>query len=236
MTIVKIDYREHALIELLKSRNNMPFEVCPLDNGDIHYISEHTHIILERKTEADLYSSIKDGRWREQKERLDILKAEGNCEIGFLIEQIEYTKRTTIDFKLLHGAILNTLFRDKYLIMYSECLENTVEYLEMLYKKVHNNDFNKQRGSSIQIETSSIKKKLDKTDYTVLVLSAIPRVSNEIAKKITETYSSLDKLIDAFRASGANLLAEISLGKKRLGPKLSTTIYEYLFSIHTPGQ
>ena len=236
MTIVKIDYREHALIELLKSRNNMPFEVCPLDNGDIHYISEHTHIILERKTEADLYSSIKDGRWREQKERLDILKAEGNCEIGFLIEQIEYTKRTTIDFKLLQGAILNTLFRDKYLIMYSECLENTVEYLEMLYKKINNNDFNKQRGSSIQIETSSIKKKLDKTDYTVLVLSAIPRVSNEIAKKITETYSSLDKLIDAFRASGANLLAEIILGKKRLGPKLSTAIYEYLFSIHTPGQ
>lgn len=231
MTIVKIDYREHALIDLLKSRNNIPFEVCPLDNGDIHYISDNIHIILERKTEADLYSSIKDGRWREQKERLDILKAEGNCEIVFLIEQIEFTKRTSIDFKLLQGAILNTIFRDRYPIMYSECLENTVEYLEMLYKKVHNNDFNKQRGSSIQIETSSIKKKLDKTDYTVLVLSAIPRVSNEIAKKITETYSSLDKLIDAFRTGGSNILADIGLGKKRLGPKLSNSIYEYLFSI-----
>ncbi len=232
MTIVKIDYREHALIELLKSRNNIPFEVCPLDNGDIHYISDNIHIIIERKTEADLYSSIKDGRWREQKERLDILKAEGACEIVFLIEQIEFTKRATIDFKLLQGAILNTIFRDRYNIMYSECLENTVEYLEMLYKKVHNNDFNKQRGSSIQIETSSIKKKLDKTDYIVLVLSAIPRVSNEISKKIVEQYSSLDKLIDAFRVGGANLLAEISLGKKRLGPKLSNDIYNYLFSIN----
>jgi ERCC4-type nuclease len=231
MTIVKIDYREHALIELLKSRNNMPFEVVPLDNGDIHYISEHQHIIIERKTEADLNSSIKDGRWREQKERLDILKAEGNCEIIFLIEQIDYTKRITIDFKLLQGAILNTLFRDKYPIMYSECLENSVEYLEMLYKKVQNNDFNKQRGSSIQVESTSIKKKLDKNDYIVLVLSAIPRVSNEIAKKIIEQYSTLDKLIDAFREKGGNLLSEISLGKRKLGPKLSSDIYNYLFSL-----
>ena len=231
MTTVKIDYREQALISLLKSRNNIPFEVCPLDNGDIHYISEGTHIIIERKTEADLYSSIKDGRWREQKERLDILKAEGNCEIVFLIEQIEYTKRTSIDFKLIQGAILNTLFRDKYLILYSECVENTIEYLEMLYKKVHNNEFNKQRGSSIQIETSNIKKKLDKTDYNILVLSAIPRVSNETAKSIIGIYSTLDKLIDAFREKGSNLLADINLGKKRLGPKLSTSIYEYLFSI-----
>jgi 5'-3' exonuclease len=101
----------------------------------------------------------------------------------------------------------------------------------MLYKKVHNNEFNKQRGSSIQIETSNIKKKLDKTDYNILVLSAIPRVSNETAKSIIGIYSTLDKLIDAFREKGSNLLADINLGKKRLGPKLSTSIYEYLFSI-----
>jgi crossover junction endonuclease MUS81 len=229
--LVKIDYREHALIELLKSRNNIQFEVCPLDNGDIHYVSENQHIIIERKTEADLNSSIKDGRWREQKERLDILKAEGNCEIVFLIEQIDYTKRTNIDFKLLQGAILNTIFRDRYSIMYSECLENTVEYLEMLYKKVQNNDFNKQRGSSIQVETTSIKKKLDKNDYIVLVLSAIPRVSNDIAKKIMEQYSTLDKLVDAYREKGSDVLAEINLGKKKLGKKLSSDIYSYIFNV-----
>jgi ERCC4-type nuclease len=229
--VLKIDYREHALIELLQKKENIKFQVCPLEVGDIQFDSEHTKIIIERKTEADLFASIKDGRSREQKERLDKLReADPTIEILFLIEQIEPLKRAMLDFKILQGSILNTLFRDNYRILYSDCLENTVEYIEILYKKVSNNDFNKQRGSSIQIESGLLKKKLEKSDYTVLVLSAIPRVSNDTAKKITELYSTLDKLIGAYKVSGKELLAEINLGKKKLGKKLSSDIYDYLMT------
>jgi hypothetical protein len=46
-----------------------------------------------------------------------------------------------------------------------------------------------------------------------------------------EQYSTLDKLVDAFREKGTDLLSEINLGKKKLGKKLSSDIYSYIFSI-----
>ncbi len=230
-TTLKIDYREHALIELLEKRAAIKFLVVPLEIGDIHFTNSHTNIIIERKTEADLASSIKDGRWREQKERLDKMKIEDpSVEIVFLIEGVENSKRFNIDFKLLQGAILNTIFRDKYTMLFTECVENTVEYIEMLYKKVNNNDFNKERGSSIQIASGVLKKKLSKTDYVLLVLSAIPRVSNDIAKKIVDKYANLDNILTVFKEDGKEALADIDLGKKKLGKKLSSDIYEYIFN------
>ena len=229
--VLKIDYREHALIELLKKKENIKFEVCPLEVGDIQFESPSNKIVIERKTEADLYASIKDGRSREQKERLDKLREmDPSIQIVFLIEQIDYLKRATIDFKMIQGSILNTIFRDNYSILFSECLENTVEYIEMLYKKVEKNEFNKQRGSSVTIESGLLKKKLEKSDYIILVLSAIPRVSNDIAKKIVECYSTLDLLIQGFKEKGEMMLSEINLGKKKLGKKLSSDIYSYLMS------
>ena len=111
--LLKIDYREHALIELLQKKENIKFEVCPLEVGDIQFESPDTKIVIERKTEADLYASIKDGRSREQKERLDKLRElDPSVQIVFLIEQIDYLKRATIDFKMIQGSILNTIFRD----------------------------------------------------------------------------------------------------------------------------
>lgn len=213
--LLKIDYREHALIELLQKKENIKFEVCPLDVGDIVFDSPHTKIVIERKTEADLYASIKDGRSREQKERLDKLReVDPTVQIIFLIEQVDYIKRSSIDFKLIQGSILNTIFRDNYSILFSECIENTVEYIEMLYKKVEKNDFNKQRGSSVTIESGLLKKKLEKSDYIILVLSAIPRVSNDIAKKIVECYSTLDLLLQGFKEKGEEMLADINLEKE----------------------
>jgi crossover junction endonuclease MUS81 len=230
-TTLKIDYREHALIELIEKRGIVKYVVVPLEVGDIHFTNSHTNIIIERKTEADLNSSIKDGRWREQKERLDKMKAEDpSVEIVFLIEAVENSKRFNIDYKLLQGAILNTLFRDKYTMLFTECVENTVEYIEMLYKKVNNNDFNKERGSSIQIASGVLKKKLSKTDYVLLVLSTIPRVSNDIAKKIVDKYANLDNILTVFKEDGKEALADIDLGKKKLGKKLSSDIYEYIFN------
>lgn len=229
--LLKIDYREHGLIELLQKKEHIKFEVGPLDVGDIVFESPHMKIVIERKTEADLYASIKDGRSREQKERLDKLRElDPDVQIIFLIEQIDYLKRATIDFKLIQGSILNTIFRDRYSILFSECIENTVEYIEMLYKKVEKNDFNKQRGSSVTVESGLLKKKLEKSDYIILVLSAIPRVSNDIAKKIVEQYSTLDLLLQGFKEKGENMLADINLGKKKLGKKLSSDIYGYLMT------
>jgi ERCC4-type nuclease len=228
---LKIDYREHGLLELLAKKPDLTVEICPLELGDIQLESESIKIVIERKTEADLYASIKDGRWREQKERMDKLREiDPSVHIVFLIEQIDTSKRMMLDGSLLQGALLNTIFRDRYQLLFTECLQHTAEYIEMLYKKVKGDEFGKQRGSSIQIEGGRLKKKLEKTDYPVLALSAIPRVSHDTAKKIVEQYRTLDKLIQGFKEKGKEMLADIPIGKKKLGKKLSSDIYEFLLT------
>ena len=84
-----LDNREKYIIKLI---GNAPFvETQNLDVGDIHFLIDNELIlVIERKTLKDLSSSIKDGRFREQKARLSVL----NCEMLYLIE----------------GFILNKLF------------------------------------------------------------------------------------------------------------------------------
>lgn len=65
MAQIILDYREHGLIELLPSANKENLAV-----GDIIIRYQEYEFILERKTIADLLSSIKDGRYKEQKIRL----------------------------------------------------------------------------------------------------------------------------------------------------------------------
>ena len=85
--ILYIDNRETALIENFKefeaNLKKFQVEVCALKVGDILIsrnvpsesdsntdIYKNAVLIFERKTCADLLSSINDGRYREQKSRL----------------------------------------------------------------------------------------------------------------------------------------------------------------------
>lgn len=68
LVCVRVDVRERALIPLIPDA-----EVAALDLGDIQV----DHVIMERKTPADLAASIADGRWRDQLRRLRDAKAKG---------------------------------------------------------------------------------------------------------------------------------------------------------------
>ena len=79
-----IDTRETKLLHYMK---NLKFvKVSQLDVGDIHYrINGKTVFIIERKTLEDLANSIKDGRFREQKIRLQKCLSQ-DINIIYLIE------------------------------------------------------------------------------------------------------------------------------------------------------
>ena len=72
--IIKIDNREKKLIDILdNSDNKLSYVKENLDLGDIQIISQETNdilVLIERKTLSDLSSSIKDGRYKEQKNRI----------------------------------------------------------------------------------------------------------------------------------------------------------------------
>ena len=67
MLKIQVDYREKLLISLI----TVPIEVVNLEMGDIQIIKDDKPlIIIERKSVSDLNSSIRDGRYHEQKHRL----------------------------------------------------------------------------------------------------------------------------------------------------------------------
>ncbi len=233
--LLKIDYREHGFIELMKDTKDILYEVVPLEVGDFQIWKEdQLYMTLERKTEADLQASIKDGRWREQKERLELLRTNGS-KVLFLIEKIEPSKRMYLDFKIIDGALINTICRDGYPILYTDSLKHTLEYVCILYKKIEKGEFEKQMGSSIQTTSSSLKKKMTNSSFFLTCLSSIPRVSVDIAGKIQEQYKDLYSLLQAYKEKGVDLLGDLEIGKgekkRRLGKKLSSDIYKYLFGV-----
>ena len=87
-TIV-VDNRERSLVATLRSISStydrLTVEVRPLDVGDAEVrAGEQLLLVVERKTWADLSSSICDGRWAEQKRRLvDTVGAE---RVAYVIE------------------------------------------------------------------------------------------------------------------------------------------------------
>ena len=78
-----IDNREHKLIKLLKALNNdydydLTIEIEKLDLGDVSIQSDDGEelLLIERKNLADLASSIRDGRYKEQSYTLNVLNTE----------------------------------------------------------------------------------------------------------------------------------------------------------------
>jgi ERCC4-type nuclease len=88
--LVHIDTREKELLNCFKSNTHadVKFDSIALEVGDIMIVNADTDIpllILERKTFADLASSNRDGRYREQRARLLSLRGQG-IPIGYLLE------------------------------------------------------------------------------------------------------------------------------------------------------
>ena len=151
--ILKIDYREHKLIDnvsryLDKKKDKydyLTFEKCNLDIGDI--IIEYkdikkelvSYFIIERKTITDMISSIKDGRYKEQKSRIcahvdNLNKKDKLCHFFYLLEGYEERYRNkSSDEKMLFGSWISMQFRDNI-----NCvrLVNEAETLVFLFRLI----------------------------------------------------------------------------------------------------
>ena len=183
---LEIDYREHHLIDLIKSKKDNLITLN-LHVGDI-IIKDNEDIILviERKCISDFCSSISDGRYREQKERL----VELNCEKMYIIEG----NISNCDMKnTLQSSIINMLIRDRLLVFRTENLQETCDTVLSLYDKYSKGTFTKK------VNSSHVIRKCDKMNNNIFVnqLCCITGMSNTIAKKINLIYPSMKSLSDA---------------------------------------
>lgn len=142
MSKLELDYRESHLIDILKTKSELKpiMEVKNLDIGDI-IISNGSHkLIIERKTVNDLVSSIKDGRYREQKMRLlSYQKKNINSRIIYLIEGYELSARLKNEQSALHGSLISMSLRDNIPIFRTKDVSNSVVFILRLYSRMTKN-------------------------------------------------------------------------------------------------
>lgn len=245
--IIKFDNREKDLIKIIEEKG-YEVELENLDIGDIQFVDLVTKeiiIIIERKTLADLSASIKDGRYKEQKERL-IHSIKKNCRKIVLIEGNDITT-FSLPINTLQSVIINTMLRDNIHIHISDSKENTIEFIENIIlqlpkyyedlqkeiilgeEKTFNNEFNCQ---------TSKKENLTQEICFRNMLCQIPGISNTIASIFVEKYKNMENFIKSTRENYNDKndwiknigLLKYGKNNRKMGERVAEKIYENLFS------
>jgi ERCC4-type nuclease len=105
--------------------------------------AETFEIIIERKCMTDMISSIKDGRYKEQKIRLlaelNKIGIENNnrrVKISYLLEGTNNDLRLPQDKNILIGSIISSIFRDNIPILRTTSLQDTLDLLIRLHERL----------------------------------------------------------------------------------------------------
>lgn len=245
---VLLDIRERGLlVELNKiiEGKNLPIriETVPLDVGDIQIWrcdneGQKTLVaLIERKTVQDFYSSIRDGRYAEQKVRFRTLAAPMKL---YLIEgdvyNSEYRGKFPADYLL--QRLIRLQFMYKIAIVQTPTILRTAEYVLLLIRKLSNHSLvcKEEDEDSVEEESSSYKesisivKKENMTPATVyyLQLKQIPGFASTSVNAIVSVYPNILALLQGLQTAPA-MVASIKINEKRqLGMKAVENLKKYL--------
>lgn len=246
-----IDYREQDFIKKLSEFTFIENDVLKkitINNKDIHFkitnlivgdfiIKESLEednsikVVIERKSIQDLHSSIKDNRFREQKNRL--LESIGDpLKICYLIEGNDKKMPKNI----LNGALLNLVFKHGYKLIQSVDKLDSFDKIITIYKKFSLNEF----VTTETIKNVQMIKKSDniKNNKFLNQLCLINGVSVKIAGVLLEWLNTEHKVtniksfIDLYNSienqnEREMLFSDIKNSSKKIGKALSKKIYEY---------
>tara|TARA_B100001057_G_C22649421_1_gene871510 strand:- start:150 stop:914 length:765 start_codon:yes stop_codon:yes gene_type:complete len=204
-----------------------------LDIGDVCIIDETNKPILvfERKTIADLLSSVKDGRYLEQSFRLQQSDTD-NHNITYIIEGSVFNPKFQQQQNTVISCIYSLSYCKKFSTLRTLNVKETAIFLFHYLKKI-----NKQKDLSIFYNNTSslstktycdVIKSTKKSNVTTsnigeIMLMQIPGVSNNCAKAIMKKYETIINLIVELQEND-NCLEDIYIiNDKSVSKKLSKT-------------
>lgn len=225
--------------------SNVANEVRKLNVGDFLWIAQHKTIkskefvlpyIIERKRLDDLSSSIKDGRFHEQKFRL---KQCGIENVVYLIENhLKNGKlQCGLPFTTLLQAATNTQIHSKFQVKFTENSQHTILYLTVMTSFIENIFKNKspvkfQLMEFDKFNQAAVKqRKCNVRETFIKQLLALKGLSVDIALEITKNYATPNELYTKYlslgKAEGENLLTKLTIGelKRKIPSTVSKTIY-----------
>nr|CAG4637014.1 EOG090X06E6 [Ceriodaphnia reticulata]SVE72942.1 EOG090X06E6 [Ceriodaphnia reticulata] len=241
----------------------VPYDVRKLSIGDYLWICKpkagsgtSTELalpyVVERKRMDDVVSSIKDGRFKEQKFRL---KHSGLTRPIYLIEEFGNRQNLGLPEASVMQAIANTLIIEKFQVQWTQKSDESVGFLVQMTKQlielyrgktvisrscqekvVH--DWQTRLVTFKELYTNSTKSKpLSVTMMFAKQLMQLNGLSGEKAEAIVKHYPTPSLLIDAFKAAGSSastLLANIEFGKSKR--KIGLSISALLAKLYTENQ
>ena len=248
MNFIKIDNRENDLIQLYQEKKlNIIKE--NLDIGDIQIINENIIndenkkenilVLIERKTYDDLSTSIKDGRYKEQKNR--ILNAiDKNTRKIYIIEGNK--KEFKLPNNILEGTIINTIVRDNIHIFISKNIHDTFNFINNIHKNIDKykeyilNDLQIIDTNNVLIHTIK-KSNMNSESCFINMLNGIPGISKKIALVFVKKYKNINNMFYYFNVDLQNNyeliikdLENMKVGsnQRKLGNKSAIKIYDFL--------
>jgi ERCC4-type nuclease len=214
-----IDYREHALLSRLtaETKNLVLGDICIEKEGqDV--------VIIERKTVADLVSSICDGRYNEQSFRL-LESTLPPHRIVYLIEG-SLDSNQSLPKKNIITAMISLWFSKGFSVVQTANIDDTVEFIQYLFEKVSKESVEKDYVSTIKIKK---KDKLTPETVDILMLSQIPTISTVTAKALLQTYETIFNLTQRLKEA-PDCLDTFTYGdkKRKLSKKSIDTLKLFL--------
>lgn len=247
---VVIDIREDDLWAELApwhtaSAEGWVAEKATLDVGDIAFYAATDLsgaaplVLLERKTAEDLGASQKDGRYREQRARLQACRGAGTS-IGYVVEAPTWSptlSRTWCRGKFnevnLQQAMVRLQFRYNIPVFHAASLKETVMWIRRIAKALVGDPAVFKSGMATKAseaaaaytEAIHVKKADNNTPERIFLsfLLAIPGLGKTaaaaVAKRVENSFTALQALTLAE-------LCEIQGGKKKISKTLATAIYD----------
>ena len=216
---LRIDNREHKLIELSNDNSFNFIEISTLDIGDIHICDNSNNIlvIFERKTIPDLLSSIKDGRYSEQSLRL----SENNLHNHNIYYLIEGHIGKYHNENLIYSTLCSISYFKGFSIYRTLNISETFKFLLQFYRKIekdkrigyydkNNNNSNKEEIDYCSTIKTKKKDNINPDNILKILLIQIPGISDKIAFTIYDKYKKLDNLLYTINTN-ENELYELKL-------------------------
>lgn len=244
--ILKVDYREKTLIALLQPL----CQVATLDIGDIQIVfNDKIEMIFERKTLADLHSSVRDGRYHEQKARVCSNVALHRF-IYILEGDLSNNISKYVNMDVVYSAMLHTMFRDGIVVYKTSGVVETTSFLREIFERFTSktvdwcnylsrdttNCLNIVPDIKVLFQNTKKSANINPSITFTNMLAQIPGCSTKLAQTIVEKYGTMNLLVCAYNTQPDTKRKETLLKDiPKIGPVLSKRIYHYLFDDGTDG-
>jgi len=236
-----IDQREDPKLRKM-IRNSPLFADIPmifrnLNIGDYVFArGDQPVFLIERKSVADLASSIKSkkNRYREQKHRICHDSGLPRDRLMYLIEGYHkvsgYSTICGLPKSTIVGSFVNTIARDKLHVYHTQGHQETCEFLAKLYFSLVKFGGDTPKQDYVSVDKMATKK--DKMTPGVVYLHQLtmfPGVSPAVAQVIAEKYPSFPELLKAWGQieNPGKVLANLKINGKRFGDVRSQRVVEY---------